>query len=54
MGRIRLAKLGEPLGMLLARRFGGFLTCFGYAMQNFMVNARLLLWVLVFDFQDFA
>ena len=54
MGRIRLAKLGEPLGMLLARRFGGFLACFGYTMQSFMVNARVLLWVVAFDFQDFV
>ena len=39
MGRIWLAKIGEPLGMLLARRFGGFLARFDSAMPSFMVNA---------------
>ena len=54
MERIRLAKLGEPLGTFLAWCLGGFLACFGYAMQSFMVNAQLFLWVVAFDFQNFA
>ena len=55
MGRIRLAKLGEPLGMLLARRFGGFLACFGHAMPSFMVNSCLLFsWLVDFDFLHFS
>ena len=55
MGRIRLAKLGEPLGMLLVRRFGGFLACFGHAMPSFMVNSCLLFsWLVAFDFPHFA
>ena len=55
MGRIWLANLGEPLGTLLARRFGGFLACFGHAMPSFMVNSCLLFsWLVDFDFLHFS